>query len=80
MEAAERPPVVGPKVPDRTLVTPAAILRSSLDSSVGVRIVGRYIKILIGMHDLLLRQLYDFRSKGRVSALYVGVSISPALA
>ena len=25
MEAAERPPVVGPKVPDWTVVTPAAI-------------------------------------------------------
>ena len=72
--------MVGLKVPDRTLVTPAAIPGSGLDSSVGVRIDGCHIKILIGMHDLLLRQLYDFRSKGGVSALYVGVSISPALA
>ena len=51
LEAAERPLVVGLKVPDRTLVTPAAIPRSSADSSVGVRIVGCHIKILIGMHD-----------------------------
>ena len=72
--------MVGLKVPDRTLVTLAAIPESSPDSSVGVRIDGCSIKILISMHNLLLWLLYDFRSKGGVSALYVGVSISPALA
>ena len=45
MEAAEHPPVVGLKVPDRTLVTPADIPCSSADSSVGAWIVGRHIKI-----------------------------------
>ena len=66
LRAAERPLVVGPRVPDWNLVNLAVISRSSTDSSVGVWIVGCHIKILIGRHDSLLRQRYDFRSTGGV--------------
>ena len=66
LEATAPSLMVDLRVSDWTLVNPAVIPRSSADSPVGVRIVGCHIKILIGRHDSLLRQRYDFRSKGGV--------------